>query len=479
MSCCTTHRRVLAPPVIALLLCLSAAALAQGDEVTFELGFGGEVVAGAWNPMRVLVRDHPGSSLEVRIDQGSLRAGVIPLVYRADIGGGTGLSVFEDDLFIPQWRRLTWAVSSGGATIASGSYAPGQRLDERPLHLLLSRNPGAWRSLYGEGARLSEIAALALPERTAAFDGVASLLIDGTAVPPRLGAIAAAATAGVNVLMVSELPASHSELLLLAPAARQRLGEGWLLRGDPTLSTKLLPTLPLVEGGALVELLAVTDPVQGPKPVAQLFVLIAAGAYGLLVLVLIRFAGTPGLLAGVGLAAVVSVAAWRALRPDQPLERTSHSIDIGGGDLAHRVAVEHLFSLPEGSVELEAVFRPLRPRPLEVGPGSTALDLKRWQSETLIARPQLVPATLAWEGGELVNRGNTPITTLFVSGLGPQASLAAGGRMTPSVGEERTLSLTLESLLEALPRGTAIAQIGSRYAVALPLPRDAASVGRR
>lgn len=465
---CRLLRRGFAALPFCLLLGSLAVALGQSDDVVFELGFGGEVVAGAWNPLRVLVRDQPDAELEVWIDQGSLRAGVIPLLYRADIGGGTGLTVFEDDLFIPSWRRLSWAVTSGGITRASGSYAAGQRLDERPLHLLLSSSPGSWRSLYGDGARLAEAAALGLPERSAAYDGVATLLIDGTTVAPRLGTVAAAAAAGVVVMLVPDLPASHADLALLAPETGQRLGEGWVLRGDPLLSAKQLPSLPQANGDELLALLAEATGVQGPEPVPQLFVLAAAAAYSMLVLVLMRFAGTPGLLAGIGLAAVVSLAAWRTLRPSQPLERSNHTLDIGGGDLAHRIAVEHLFSLPEGRVELTSVFRPIRARPLEVGPAATSLQMQRWQAETLIARPQLVPAPLLWDGGELVNRSGSTLTTLIVSGLGPQPPLPAGARATPMPGEEGSLDPTLEALAAAVPPGTAVAQIGERYALALP-----------
>jgi hypothetical protein len=460
-------------PILALFVA-AGLALAQprSAEVTFELGFGGEVVAGAWNPLRVLVRDLPGSTLEVWLDQGSLRQGVVPLIYRADLTGGTGLTLFEDDLYIPAWNALTWAVRSEGATVASGSLSGRRHLDERPIHLLLTQNPGSWRDLYGIDARLAEIPALGLPERSAAYDGVASLLIDGTAVAPRLGAVAAAATAGVDVYLVDELPASHADLILLAPGPQQRLGAGWLLRGEPRRSAVELPGALRVDVDALLQGLRSADPDLGPEPLPQLFVLAAAAAYSLLVLVLVRFAGTPGLLAGLGLAAVVSLAAWRTLRPAQPLERASVILDIGGGDLAQRLGIEHLFSLPEGPVELAGSYRPLHVRAFEIGPDGTALQLQRWQGESLIARPQLVPATLTWSGSTLINRGDTTLEELVVRGLGPQPPLAAGGRADAVAGEERPLSPTMAALLDLAPVGSALAQVDGRYLLALP-PRDA------
>jgi hypothetical protein len=466
-------RRRLALATLLALILSAGTALAQtrAAAVTFELGFGGEVVAGAWNPLRVLVRDLPGATLEVWLDQGSLRQGVVPLTYRAELTGGTGLTQFEDDVYIPDWNALTWAVRSDGATVASGSLSGRRHLDARPIHLLLTQNPGSWRDLYGIEARLAEVPALGLPERSAAYDGVASLLIDGTAVAPRLSAVAAAATAGVDVYLVSELPASHNDLTLLAPNPQQRLGAGWLLRGEPRRSAVELPGALRVDVNALLQGLRSTDPDLGPEPLPQLFILAAAAAYSLLVLVLVRFAGTPGLLAGLGLAAVVSLASWRALRPAQPLERASVTLDVGGGDLAQRIGIEHLFSLPDGAVDLVGSYRPVHVRAFDIGPDGTALRLQRWQAETLVARPQLVPASLTWMGSDLINRGDTTLEELVVRGLGPQPPLAPGDRTAAIAGEERPLSPTMRALLDLVPVGSALAQVEGRYVLALP-PRD-------
>ena len=220
---------------------LLAQALAQPPSVRFELGHGGEFVTERWNPLRVTLRDIASVRLEIRVDQGSLREGEKPMVYRTLLPGGTGISVFEDDLYLPGWRRFSWSARAEGSTIASGSFDPKEK-SVQPLDLLISSRPGRWRGQFEAEARTLEVPAGDLPERVAAYDGVRTLLIDGSAASPRLEAVAAAAAAGVRVVLLDPLPSGHRELDVLAPEPAQRLGTGWLLRGtDPeaTLATAL------------------------------------------------------------------------------------------------------------------------------------------------------------------------------------------------------------------------------------------------
>ena len=152
-------------------LLLAACSLAQVPTATFELGFGGHFVTERWNPLRLTLRDVRAVELELRIDQGSLRAGERLLTYRVHVRGGTGISVFEDELFVPGWRRFTWTVSRDGSTLASGAFDPKEKTLQ-PLDLLLSGQPGRYRGTFEPEARTLELAAGDLPERAAAYDGV-------------------------------------------------------------------------------------------------------------------------------------------------------------------------------------------------------------------------------------------------------------------------------------------------------------------
>ncbi|QRN80267.1 MAG: hypothetical protein JK586_00930, partial [Nocardiopsis sp. BM-2018] len=129
---------------VALVLALVALASAQGAtasrSASLELGFGGTVVADAWNPLRLVLRDVGPVVFELAIDRGTLRDGERWSVYRAELPGGSGLSVVEDEVFVPVWRSLAWTVRSGGLTVASGSLARTQA-DRRPLDVMVGE-PG-------------------------------------------------------------------------------------------------------------------------------------------------------------------------------------------------------------------------------------------------------------------------------------------------------------------------------------------------
>src|SRR5690606_10472096 len=121
----TSTARKLAVALLAAAGWLSVAAGPAGaQQVEFELRHSQQVVAGAWNPVRLVLRDQRDVLLEIRLDQGSLQTGERVVTYRAPLAGGSGLSSFEDDLFVPAWRSLTWTVRAGGRTLASGALNP-------------------------------------------------------------------------------------------------------------------------------------------------------------------------------------------------------------------------------------------------------------------------------------------------------------------------------------------------------------------
>ena len=194
--------------------CLSSVALAQSGEVALELGFSGEIVSGRWNPLRLTTRDVPSADLFVSFDQSSFTEPETLGVYRARIPGSGGVAVFEDDLFVPEWRQLVWRLVSDGTVLASGSLGRAAR-DARPLTLLLSARPFRWQGVLGDDARVVALPAGSLPERLAAFDGVSTLLIDGSAPAPHPAALVAATSAGVQTVLVEPLPNSHAALRAL------------------------------------------------------------------------------------------------------------------------------------------------------------------------------------------------------------------------------------------------------------------------
>lgn len=203
------------------------AAFAQFEvEVEVVFGFEGEIVADAWNPVRVSLRDAPDAELLLELDRGTLRGGERWLRFRAPLAGGGGRRTFEEVIFIPAWQQFVWSVRTPDRVLASGSVER-RRLDPRPLHLVLSRTLGAERDLFDADARVLEVYG-ALPERASAFDGVATVVVGDTLTPSSPAALAAAAAGGSTVLLLeptgnAPLPEGYDALF---GAPLQRLGAG-------------------------------------------------------------------------------------------------------------------------------------------------------------------------------------------------------------------------------------------------------------
>src|SRR5690606_113163 len=97
---------------------------------------------------------------------------------------------------------------------------------------------GAYLEAFGPDVRLAEVSAADLPAEAAAYDGVRSLLIDGSVAAPRLEAVAAAVAGGAVVALRGPLPTSHAELeLLLGGSGAARLGAGALFMDDSDPAT--------------------------------------------------------------------------------------------------------------------------------------------------------------------------------------------------------------------------------------------------
>ena len=284
--------------VVLLALSLPAARAQQGSQTTVEIGVGGNIVVDAWNPLRLVTRDVPaGTRLHLTFDQGSLRQGAIPLEVELTVPGGAGIGVVDSLFYVSSFNSIGWALRGPEAVLASGSLA-GRDQDTRPLDLVLSREPGRYLTAFGAGTRVIDIAAAALPIEVAAYDGVRTLIIDGTTTAPRLEAVAAAAAAGTVVVLHGDLPPSHRELhLLVADASsagvpsRTALGAGVVLtsRGAPSDAVAAALSHVAVDRAALVRVLAAQQLVERPGGPSQGLVLVAAGVFSLLALVMMRW----------------------------------------------------------------------------------------------------------------------------------------------------------------------------------------------
>src|SRR6056297_2538989 len=140
-------RIALAALVLALLLASANRAWAQ-PRAELMLGVAGAPVAGAWNPVRAVVRDAPGAVLRLEIDAGGFELGEVPQRVEARVANAGGVQRLDFDLPLPSWRRLAWRVEQGGRVLASGAWGARER-DERPLSVIVSTRAVAWTAALG------------------------------------------------------------------------------------------------------------------------------------------------------------------------------------------------------------------------------------------------------------------------------------------------------------------------------------------
>lgn len=456
--------------VAALLLISCALSLAAAQAIELELGFRGEIVAGSWNPLTLRLRDQPPVELVLEFDgRSSLRQLPKIIRYRAELTGGNGLQVFEDDIFIPVWRTFTWRVQTDDAVLASGSFDRRQA-DTRPVHLIAGAPVGTWRSLFAEDARVVEVLVGNLPERVAAYSGVQSLVLDGSGGAPRAAAVAAATAAGVTTLLIEPLSPSYESLRALASQPVQRLGAGWLLRASADEAQAALQAHTTLPQEALVSALLTPEMQRGVASPPTLFLLVALGGYALLALLLIRFGQSPGLLSGLTLALVMSLGAWLYLRPETTTVIRARSLSLTAGGLAQVLELRTIFQLPAETVYLNGHAHPLEIMPYTQTPERLELSLARWFQVALALRPQLETARLSLQGGSLHNLSEARLVDAFVIGTGVQPSLAPGASANVSYDEQRDSDIpeVYQQLAAYLPVGSALARNGGHIYVALP-----------
>lgn len=333
-------------------------------DIQLELGIAGNIVTGHWNPLRISMRDQPASQLIIRMDVGNLREGERWLEYRANLAAGSGRFTFEDDIFIPEWRSLIWQVRSQSqhdtsAVLMTGSLSPQNRQDEK-LDLIISAKAGRYPELLGAGTRAIEVSAQALPRRSAAYDGVARLLIvDSLEQPVSSQAILAAAVAGTQVAIRDDLNNAQGNAATLEPlqgimsSPAQPLGAGWLLR----LQTAKDWQEPWDKSNFYAQVQQLY-PLEFSRPMAAGSVVIALFLYALLLLIMLRWLGDIGLLSAWLLALVLTPLSFFWLNNNRGNRQQQHSITIEAGGLAQQQIYSEIFNLKASSLRLPMAYIP-------------------------------------------------------------------------------------------------------------------------
>lgn len=432
------------------------------QDARLEIGVGGNLVVGAWNPLRLVINDAPpGSLLTLVVDQGSLRSGPIPAQHTFPLAGGGGVTVIDERIYVPPYDSITWSVTSAERVLSSGSFS-GREQDDRPLDIVVGRRPGLFATVFPGAARVVDLGAAELPLDPSAYGGVRSLIIDGTTTAPRLEAVAAAAGGGAIVVLHGEMPASHAELNLLADGPFTRLGAGAVATTSGAAAdavTAALDFTPL-DRGELIAALALDPLVQPPTPLSQTVVLAVAAALGVLVLALLRVFAAPGLVAALLIAGLLSLVGWRALRPTAAELVGDRSLAMAGGALALEIEVREHFTLPAATVQIAGAARPLEPRPYLVDRDGLHTAVPRWRSLLVVRPATITEFPLRLVEGTLENGGSVAFSDIVVSGLGPQGTLAPGARRSLRPTEEGPLPDIYRGLEASLTRGSLLATSG-------------------
>ena len=475
------------------LVCSGAAAQTFNEDAEVYFGFAGELVADAWNPLRVTLRDAPPAELVLELDVGTLRRGPVAFRYTAELSGGRGVYTFEDDVYLPAWRAFSWLIRTPDEVLASGTL-PRYLADTAPLNLVQGREAGAGTRFFKDGARVVDVTAADLPERAAAYSGVESVLLLPQTAPPTPAAVAAAGAAGSTVMLGGRLGAAYSDVSALVPRANTPLGTGTLSRLAEVNRGSVqgaLQTQARFVPDTLAGALTGDDLTRAPTGQSSAWLALRVGAYALLLLLLLRFGGGPGVVAALLLAGLLSFVAWRT-RPAEPLLLRDRSLVLSRGALGLRTNLHYLFSFPGGAADVPYAAHPLPVTGVSrygSGPESTGVTLPTYGSALLVGKPHLEPAVLRWNGERVFNSGPDPLTDVFVTwggssatgGAAPQIGTVSRGGQQAELAPGETLpikpgSLTLpevyKDLEPQLPPGSVLARDGGTVYVLLPEPTN-------
>ncbi|MFN2322732.1 MAG: hypothetical protein ABR510_07210 [Trueperaceae bacterium] len=460
--------------VVGLLLVTSAASGwigAQGAPLAeVVLGFRGAPVADAWNPVRVLLRDVGAGEVVLTIDQGSLLEGARPWTVALPIVGGGGVRVLDVDVFLPAWRSLRWTVDAGGLRLASGALARADA-DRRPVDLVVSSRAGEVAGALG--GRALDVAASDLPARAAAYGGVRSVWLDGTAPLPDPRALAAAAAGGA-VVVVQGSARTDQALAVIRASAVERGGwlgtgaGGWWF-GDPPDGAAL--TAARLDVAALATAFAAADSVDLPRFPPPLHVALASAAYVLLIAVAWRVGGAAGGVTWAWIVVAVGAATVFVGRSSEAEVVQQRALYVESNALSLRQRAFDVVTLPAATLSIDGVARPASPLLGGVRHDSTPrteVQLERWRGATLLEAPQASSAALAWgaEGAPRAVGGFAVANVRVVGGaawprLEPDAAPGVPTDPAPLGGAEETF----EALL---PEGSAWARNGDDWYVLLP-----------
>lgn len=467
MTLATMSLRRFAPALVAAALLVAGSALAQGPNraAELELGFGGAIVADAWNPLRLVLRDVGSVQLEVAIDRGTLRDGERWSVYRADLPGGSGLSVFEDELFVPVWRSLQWTVRSDGLLIASGS-VPRTQADRRALSLIVGEPGPALRAALG-AARSVDVAPDLLPLRSAAYDGVASVVIATPSVRPQ--AALAAAVAGARVLLAPAARDVPDLAALLGPdGLERRLGSGSVAVASS--AGVAAGVRDAVDHAALISAFVAAERLAPPRPQPVMPLLIGAATYAIVVLVLLRFGGLPGIVAAAVIALAASAIAWVPLRPTADGVSAVRDLVIGGDGIGQRWRVHETLTLPARTLTIASAAWVLSDTDARLGPERTEVDVARWRHVVAVERPRAASVALVQDqDGSWRNVGERALALVVLPAGDVVRDVPAGALVSAAQGEEGRLPAVAHALRELTPPGAALGFDGERWLLALPL----------
>lgn len=385
--------RVALVALVALALAVHGPAVAQ-PRAELMLGVAGAPVAEAWNPVRAVVRDAPGALLRLEIDAGGLEHGAVPQIVSARAAPAGGVQRIDLDVPFPSWRRVSWRIEHGERVLASGGLGARDR-DGRPLHLVVSARPSRWADAFGPDARVVVATAADLPTRAASWDGVATLLLDGSAAAPADAVVVTAAAAGVRVLAPLEGPAGYAPIARLVQDGPSSLGAG-SLEGVPAaaLAAGRLGAAPPLAWGRDARRAATRAAAEAlPAPtwdhlpkllVAGVTIGFAASVWTLLWL------GGPAGVASAALVVVAAAVALPAARPPEPEPRTRGAVILASNGLGLRTDLVALARLPEGASELDGPFAPLELRRLGWNDGRTVVPLPAGGRSRLSGAPEVV-----------------------------------------------------------------------------------------
>ncbi len=451
------------------LLLYALACFAQAQEIRLDLGFNGQVVANRWNPIVLELRGHPAITLRLQIDQGNLKDGEIPITYLAKLPPSQGFSHFEDQLYLPEWRNISWVIESSERILASGSLGRRQA-DPKRLTLVLSNNLASWIDLL-PNQRVTEALSHQLPENLAAYDGVETLIMDGTVTAPSPEAIVSAVTSGTRVIFFEPLPSSYASLKRLVEQ-NSRLGVGFILSVDRTTFNLNRLEENSMDMANLVTKLE-DDTLKDYPTLANISpVLILASLFCLAILLMFRFLPNTAVSTSIVLSLIACILAWTWLKPFPSVIEQTRTLIVSGGDLAFQQSLLAIVNLPAESRRIPFASRLNKSLSHSQGPDFTELSLNRWSNLVLYKKPQLTQASFSLlpseKGLELRNSTSFNLSRVYVIGKGWQDELAADSQILVKDGPLSPLPTRLERLSASLPTGTALAETANLILVALP-----------